>query len=150
MANPSGIPSTAIALPQSHGIAKRDLGIGTMFATYAVASTVINKIVDHFWPHKADQELEMRTEETRKLLDHMVATVNASVLQSQAIQDALITQANLIHHNAAEIHHIAMVHPQLMVVTAHLVSQLVVTGAQIESLYVDFRNRKPNFNLISV
>lgn len=129
---------------------KREWGLTTAFATYAIVSNVVKRIIDRYWPEPAVQELNKRQEQIQSSIDQLTQRQNISELMHEAVSNALENQANLIQYNSAEISRIAFTHPELMVVSGHLMAKLVQMGSYIDRLKIAFRARRPDLSLLSL
>ena len=109
----------------SHLIAKRDLGLGTLtagVATYAVVSNVFRPILDRVWPSEATRELREAHNQLKAHANELTRELNAITLALECVEQAVSNQALLIEHNSIELAAIRSSHPQLMLLSAHMVA----------------------------
>ena len=143
------IPGSAPYPRHPFPVAKRDLTSMGVYATFLFCSNLISKVIDSHWTNPAVMELHDRTERIRDVLIELTQKQNLTMFAVEAVQEAVVNQATLIHHNLAEINRIAYSHPELMVVSAHIISRIVSVGSQLDLLEIGFRSKRPNLELLS-
>lgn len=68
----------------------------------------------------------------------------------EGVEQAIVNQAMLIQHNAADIGFITTTYPELALVSAHIMAKIVEAGANLDRLKISFRIRRPDLQLLSL
>jgi len=119
-----------------------------VYATFLFWSNLISKVIESHWTNPEVNELHDRTERIRDVLIERTQKQNHTMLAVEAVQEAVVNQATLIHHNLAEIDRIAFSHLELIVVSARIISRIVSVASQLDLLKIEFWSERPNLELL--
>lgn len=130
-----------VLIPQAHNnIGKRGL---TDFMFGTVVLTVVDKIIEIIWPHE-NKSLDASVQHLNAELKQLQAHANFTQLELKAVVESQKVLNELVMRNVQQINHIKSTYPRLAVVSANIVSHIVLTGALIDRLAISIGTNSPD------
>lgn len=119
------------------------------YITAAFVTNILTSVVSGVFSDHHDKELTQRQNFLAEQAANLSRQLTLHELILEASSKAIITNSEAIQHNLERIDQINQLHPELMVITSHLVFKIQMAALQLDKILISFRQKRPDIIMLS-